>query len=66
VGTSIYEVPIGHVMVKQKSNIHNPIKGYDTFKTLKLQFFPSKHPLKGPGKKKNKNEKIFVTVFVEQ
>jgi hypothetical protein len=37
--TSIFLLTIGDVMVLEKSNIHNPIRGYDTFETSKLRFF---------------------------
>jgi hypothetical protein len=37
--TSIFLVAIGDVRAFEISNIHNPIKGYDTFNISKLQFF---------------------------
>jgi len=37
--TSFFLVTIGDVMVLEKMNLHNPIKGYDTFVFSKLHFF---------------------------
>jgi hypothetical protein len=38
-------VAMGDVMVLEKKNLHNPIKGYDTFVFSKLLFLPYKHGL---------------------
>jgi hypothetical protein len=37
--TYFFLVAMGDVMVLEKMNLHNPIKGYDTFIFSKLHFF---------------------------